>query len=471
MYKLIFLLLTGIAFSCSTNNNFVPQKTELTNNWDTIRPLANPDKGWYHHMLDNGVGKYLVQDEKDLTNFPGMDHLYLRLAWAFLEPKEGEFDWSYIDDIAEKYVPMGYNISFRISCKETGPAPTSVPVEVNGIRYATPYWVKEAGAKGIDRPEYGSASWTPDWNDPVYLEKLNNFHEAFAQKYDGKPWVRYADVGSIGEWGEGHTFFSTRIPPTVKEIKTHMDLHLKHYKNTQLIVSDDLLAYGKSEKDQQELLNYALENGFSLRDDSPLVLGYMQNDLDTWTVGHPEFFEESYKTMPNVFELQHYGHVLEDGNWLGKNGEEIIPEYGVSGADVFRNAMKIIRPTYIGYHGYMGEWLEDNPELTVELLNRCGYWYFPKSINSTEFKEGHLSFNIEWKNKGLAPAYSVYQLKGKLIPENNSSETIDFEIEDSGNLNWMPNQISVENYDVSLPKNLTGEYQFAIQLFDKKSGT
>ena len=75
MNKLLFYLIVGILFSFSTSKNIVAQKTDLVNKWDTIRPLANPDKGWYHHMLDNGIHKYLIQDEKDLTGFPGMDHL------------------------------------------------------------------------------------------------------------------------------------------------------------------------------------------------------------------------------------------------------------------------------------------------------------------------------------------------------------------------------------------------------------
>lgn len=470
MKKQIFCLIAGLILSCGACKNIAAQKTDLENKWDTIRPLINPDKGWYHHMLDNGVNKYLIQDEKDLTNFSGMDHLYLRLAWAFLEPEEGKFDWSYVDEIVKKYVPMGYKISFRISCKETGPAPTAVPVEINGIRYATPYWVIKAGAKGIDHPEFGKDSWCPIYDDPVFLEKLDNFLKAFAEKYDGKPWVRYIDVGSIGEWGEGHTYFSTRIPPSVEVIKTHMNLYLKHFKNTQLIVSDDLLAYEKPTEDQQILLKYALENGFSLRDDSPMVQGYMQNDLGTWTVRSPEFFAVAYKTRPTVFELEHYGKVKSNGYWIGKNGEGIIPEYKVKGADVFRNAVKIIRPSYIGFHGYLGEWLNDNPDLTKELLNLCGYWYFPKSINTTQYKKGKLSFEIDWINKGVAPAYTLYQLRGKLIPMAKTSDSIDFVVADSGNKKWMSGQPSVEKYSVSLSGKLKGEYWLAIQLFDKKSG-
>jgi len=218
------------------------------------------------------------------------------------------------------------------------------------------------------------------------------------------------------------------------------------------------------------LLNYALKNGFSLRDDSPMVQGYMQNDLATWTVRHPEFFAEVYKYRPTVFELEHYGKVKSNGYWLGKNGEGIIPEFNIKGADVFRNAVKIIRPTYVGFHGYLGEWLNDNPEFTKEMLNLCGYWYFPKSINIIQARGNILSFEMEWINKGVAPAYSVYQLKGQLIPLNNNSGSIGFVIEDSGNRNWMPGKTSTEKYIVTLSGKPYGEYWLAIQLYDKKSG-
>jgi len=470
MNKLLFYLVAGLLFSFSANKNLVAQKTDLTAKWDTIRPLANPDKGWYHHMLDNGIHKYLIQDEKDLTGFPGMDHLYLRLAWAFLEPEEGKFDWSYIDNIVDKYVPMGFKISFRISCKETGKVNEAVPIEIDGIRYATPYWVVQAGAKGIERPEFGSPSWTPDWDDPVYLEKLDNFHKAFAAKYDRKPWVRYVDVGSIGDWGEGHTWSSTRIPPPFDEVKTHIDLYLKHYKKSLLVVTDDLLRSTGSETEKAELLAYVIKNGISLRDDSPMVKGLMENDLKTWCVKHPDFFEAAYKNTPTVFELEHYGKVKTQGHWIGKNGMDTIPDLKVTGAEVFRNAIKLIRPTYIGYHGYLEEWFADNPDLTIEFLNLCGYWYFPKSINSTSIKNGKLSFEMEWLNKGVAPAYNAYRLKGKLIPVDNSSKTISFEIEDSGNKKWMPEQVTTEKYTVTLSAKPKGEYWLAIQLFDLKSG-
>ena len=137
--------------------------------------------------------------------------------------------------------------------------------------------------------------------------------------------------------------------------------------------------------------------------------------------------------------------------------------------EIVNELLKINRPTFIGFHGYRGEWLHDNPDLTKELLNLSGYWYFPKSIHSTHFKKGNLSFEIEWLNKGVAPAYSTYELKERLIAADGS-ENIEFLVEDSGNKNWMPKQVSVEKYTINLISIHKGEYQLAIQLFDKKTG-
>ena len=63
---------------------------------DAEIPLENPHKGWYHHFPDNHPDKYKLAADADLLDFPGMDHLYIRLAWSYLEPREGEFHWEVI---------------------------------------------------------------------------------------------------------------------------------------------------------------------------------------------------------------------------------------------------------------------------------------------------------------------------------------------------------------------------------------
>ncbi|NJN27853.1 MAG: DUF4832 domain-containing protein [Cyclobacteriaceae bacterium] len=401
-------------------------------------------------MLDNGVENYTLSDTGLPDSFPGMDHMYLRLAWSYLEPEEDKFDWHYIDDEVEKYVARGYKIAFKIACKETGKKPHSVGQEQNGVQYATPVWIEKAGAKGQGTEVWDVKSWTPDWDDPIYLEKLHNFHWAFAERYDGEPWVSYIGVGSIGEWGEGHTSFSTRVPPTFKEVKAHIDLHLDHYKKNQLVVTDDLLYYGKNEDEVNELYQYAVSKGITLRDDSLLVGYYVDVNIETFSVSHPHFYDLEKLKKPTILVCQHYHMVLEDGNWIGKNGEKIPPEKTISGADILRGAIQTMLATFIGYHGYLEQWLRDNPDLTRELANLCGYWYFPKSIEipAKMDKAKDLGFSITWLNKGVAPAYNQYEIECKL--ESDSGEIAYLgKLSESDNLTWLPDSLTTENYSIA----------------------
>jgi hypothetical protein len=452
---IVLLALSG----CSSQTEI-----SFTNNWDTVRVLKNPYKGWYHHLLDNGINKYAIKSDSIFRSFPGMDHLYLRLAWSYLEPKEGKYDWHRIDEVVDKYVPLGYKISFRISSSETGSYPGSVGQEQNGIQYATPVWVAKAGAKGTVVRKH----WVPKWGDPVYLSKLDQFHHAFAARYDGQPWVRYVDIGSIGDWGEGHTSSSIKIPPTFAEVKANVDVFLKNYKKSQLTVCDDLLYYGKPKDEVKNLYDYVTSNGISLRDDSPMVNWYLKQNLKTWSISHPHFYDPLYLKKPIVFELQHYGSVKRSGDWLGKNGAEKITKYGFTGAEIMRKGIETLHATYIGYHGYVEEWLADNPDLTRELANFCGYWYFPVKANlPKKLIRGENIFTMEWLNKGVAPAYNTFALALRFESENPAN-SFDLFLDDSGNKNWLPGINKIENYLIKIPPETTkGKYVLRFKLVEK----
>lgn len=464
--KLLFLTLIWVT---SANETVYSQNqiTDLTANWDTMRVLKNPYKGWYHHLLDNGIKNYHIRDDSAFAAFPGMDHIYLRLAWSYLEPAEGLFDWTDIDRVVAKYVPGGYKISFRISCSETGSFPDSFGEQTDGVCYATPSWVRKAGAEGTVVDNGRIKFWVPVWDDPVYLEKLDHFHEAFAARYGNQPWISYVDIGSIGDWGEGHTSFSTRITPSVKEVKDNIDIYLKNYKKCQIVANDDMIAEGRPENEVQELYLYATTRGITLRDDSPLVDWYFHNFLHTSTLSHPKLYDPLYLKEPIILEMEHYRSVKKHGNWLGKNGETIIPEFNVSGADILRDVLKKMHATYIGYHGYAEDWLAENPDLTRELANRCGYWYFPSEVTTPEkMRRGENSISIEWLNKGVAPAYNQFSLILRFGSEDPKN-TIDILVKDSGNMNWLPDKIVKEKYRITIPPEAhKGLYTLSFKLAD-----
>lgn len=439
------------------------KQSELTPFHDSRRVLVNPHKGWYHHYPDNHINKYEIARDADLLEFPGMDHLYLRLAWAYLEPRESEFDWGVIDRIIEKWTAHGLGIGFRISCKET----STDRIEQ---QFATPRWVMEAGAQGghyrMGQATGPEGPWEPVFDDPIFLTKLDRFLAAFAARYDHQPWLRYVDIGSIGDWGEGHSWAGSRREVGFAARQQHVDLHLKHFKHAQLVVSDDFVYALSDPTERQALHRYVLTNGISYRDDSILVNGYLAGTSDRFTVRSPEFFADAYRQTPTVFELEHYGTVKRLGNWEGRP-DSLVAKHGQgkTGPDYFRGALELLRATYIGYHGYAHEWLADNSEFTREMLNRCGYWLFPTSLALPEKAAVGATIPIRFtlENRGVAPPYQPYELRVKFL----GASTNWVRVLGQASKSWLPGTPIVCRYDLSLPADLpSGEYQAAIGLFD-----
>ena len=440
---------------------------DLTPLHDSTRVLVNPHKGWYHHYPDNHINKYQIAHDADLLEFPGMDHLYIRLAWAYLEPKEGQFDWAVIDRIIDKWTAHGLGIAFRLSCKET----STDRIEQ---QFATPRWVMEAGAQGgyyrMGKATGPEGSWEPVFDDPIFLAKLDRFLAAFAARYDRQPWVRYVDVGSIGDWGEGHSWAGSRKECGFAARKQHVDLHLKHFKHAPLVIPDDFVYALSNPTERAALHQYVLTNDISYRDDSILVNGYLQGVSDTFTVRSPEFFADAYRLTPTVFELEHYGSVKKPGNWESRPDSAVAKfGKGKTGPDYFRGALELLHATYIGYHGYAHEWLADNPEFTREMLNRCGYWLFPKSIELPEslIAGATMPITLRVENRGVAPPYAPYELRVKL----SGAGTNLVRVLATGCKSWLPGAPVVSRFELALPADLkAGSYEVALGLFDVNQG-
>ena len=444
------------------------REIDMRPHWDATVALENPHKGWYHHYPDNHIDKYKIARDADLLDFPGMDHLYVRLAWAYLEPAEGRFDWAVIDRLIDTWTGHGLGIAFRISCKET----STDRIEQ---QYATPRWVMQAGAKGgyyRSGQQVGpDGPWEPVFDDPIFLEKLEAFLRAFGGRYDGKPWLRYVDIGSLGDWGEGHTWSGSRTKYGFDQRKIHVDLYRKSFRQTQLVISDDFVYGIEDPQDRQRMHRYVVDHGISYRDDSILVNGYLAGTSDTYTVRSGEFFADAWRRTPTVLELEHYGAVKRQGNWSGREGSSLA-RYGggKTGPDFFRGALGLLHASYIGYHGYAHEWLADNPELTVELLNRCGYWYFLHRLELAEAWRAGTAQTVKmvWANRGVAPAYRPYRLRLRL----QGAETLDLDL-DSGNRRWVPEpgaRTYTENYAIDLPAGLKpGRYTLKLKLYDEQT--
>ena len=347
---------------------------------DTGRALRNPGMGWVFHHYDNSLKRYGTHLEAADTvdDFPGASVIYLRLAWSLLEPEEGRFNWSILDTPAQRWLAKGYQIALRISCSESDPEQP----------YATPKWVREAGAqgyhftrgKGVDP---NGSNWEPRYDDPVFLQKLDRFLAELAARYDGNPEVAFVDVGSFGVWGEGHTWGSTRLPYEARTAKMHLDLYRKHFKRTLLVVNDDLSNQGRG----LEVIHHARDLGMTLRDDSILV------QCGDQAYHHAYLADLFWPRLPVVLEMEHFGHSVKRGCW--EDGSRYLA------------AIEDYHASYASVHWWPREFLEKNRELVNRINLRLGYRI--QLLEASWPAEGRPSEPIlvgyRWRNAGVAPCY------------------------------------------------------------------
>jgi hypothetical protein len=361
----------------SGNSMFVGKQAGVNNfrPIDNKKALVNPDMGWTMHYYSNVITNYgsKLEPSDTLDDFPGLSTVYLRVPWSFIELEEGKFNWELLDTPAQRWIEKGKRIAFRISASESW------------MKYATPEWVKNAGAKGYDVKWGDKGVWEPKYDDPIFLEKVENFVAAMAKRYDGKSYVDFVDVGHMGLWGEGHTVLTTQIDYPLEVKKKHIDIYLKHFKNTLLCISDDYAGHDKP-GNNFPITDYAFSKGVTIRDDSILVHKAPQH----WY--HAGMAQQFWPKMPVILEHQHYGAALKEGSW---------------DKELFLKSVEDYHASYMSIHWWPRILLEENRDV-IDMINlRMGYRLQLNEVSCPEKVNVGEAFSIqsEWSNAGVAPCY------------------------------------------------------------------
>lgn len=398
-------------------------------------PLINPHKGWVIHYYDNTIEKYGNRLGSDnLDDFPGFTTVYLRLAWNYLEPEEGCFNWEVIEEPIRRWRAAGKRIAFRVSCCESDPKQP----------YATPEWIRRAGAKGaFFGPD--KKNWEPDYADPVFLEKLERFLSVFAERYDGKDWVEFIDMGSVGVWGEWHAGSQSGIPLAPEMMRRHIDIHARFFRRSKLFQ-----LYGPGE----EIYSYARRTADAgLRCDSAGVAPYYYAHLGGYS--HRTLFEKTYPKQPVVVEPAHYSHQQEHNTW--QKGSTLA------------HAVEALHPTWVTVHHWPQEWLNENRETAERLANRMGYWFLAKTVMHRRIQPrgAELLVRLNVENRGVAPAYHRYVPAFSLVSIESGTEMMRGLARRIDVRRWKPGHVSMNNLRFAIPFDVpAGRYILRIGLLE-----
>jgi len=163
--------------------------------------LHNPYMGWVY--IDNAIPRYLDAGRSEPYILDGsawgeVSNVAVLSSWGALEPFEGLYDWSLVDQAVEYWASRGKRIHLRIST-----APMVMPW--SDFNVGPPEWLYEKGLPYMTREEVGAVIRYPDYRHPLYFEHLERFLAALADHFGDHPAIDLVDLRGYGTWGEWHS--------------------------------------------------------------------------------------------------------------------------------------------------------------------------------------------------------------------------------------------------------------------------
>jgi len=384
---------------------------------DTL--FANPGEGWMEHPSPS-------------ARFPS-SVTYLRLDWATVEPREGQYDWKQIDDAIAVGKRRGSAIALRIM---------TANAHSKGY-YSSPQWLFDSGCKGFeylvggDDPTSGGVRIPriePDYADPIYLAKHDAFIAALGKRYDGNPNVEFLDIGSYGIWGEWHTTH----PAPIAVRKQIVDMYLHAFQKTPLVfMSDD-----------NEVMSYALAHGAGLRRDGVGSPWHAQHWIGSAKYSQVQGMADAWKRAPVVFEWFGDYSYMQSRGWSFDAAVQFMLDNHVT---MINDNIGKVPP-------------EAMPQLE-KLARLAGYRFVLRDLShpSTVQRGGSLDVKMNWANVGVGKLYRSFDLSLSLRNAAGRAVVI---VANADPREWLPGSRDL-SASMRIPSNLKpGEYDLEVALTD-----
>lgn len=405
---LLGLLLTTSFTGCS------PQAEEIIVNPKEIDDsLVNPGRGF----ATTGIYNEDIGDRRH----PHSGVIQKRWYWDDLEPEEGKIRFSMIDSIISKAVKNGQQLNPRIMCQN--------------VKMRIPEW---AEAQGIEAPYY---------DNPVFLEKQQNFIKTFAARYDGDPNIAFVDIGTVGQWGEWHTSSSDAEMPSDTNVLKIIDFYLDNFKKTPLVM---LIGGARGPG-----LEYAVKNGAGWRADCWGDMG------DDWK--HMEEFYPAALEASKAYDAWKQAPIALETCWT-------MEEWHKQGWDIDYILSQALKWHTTEVNNGSEAIPEDWWPKVKEFEKKLGYRFVLKQLEYPSIVHigDHMTYTIIMENQGVAPIYQYYPVAFHFRSAEDTTKTWTL-VTDEDITNWMPGE-TTNTSQMEIPKNIPkGKYKMYIGLISEET--
>ncbi len=355
---------------------------------------------------------------------------YFRVYWRFVEPEEGKYNWTMLDNALRTAHARKQALMLRIAPYGGRP------------QEDVPDWYRKlvGDESAIKMPE----KWRTDPENPLYVKHFTRLVRAIGARYDGHPDFDSVDVSIVGYWGEGeHTDLLS--DGTMKAL---VDAYIESFRKTPLMMQPT----------DRRTNKYALSKAnVGWRAD---CLGDMRCDGRGWchmydyypqavvNFGIQNSWEKGPVSLEACWVMQHW----KNEGW---NVDYIIDQSLKWHISSFNNKSSAVPPEW---WPAVNRWLKKMGYRFV--LRRFSY---PQSIRPLD----KLAFTSWWENKGVAPCYHEFPLAVRL---KNAKRTQVF-LTDADIRKWLPGDVIYDSA-VVLPADMpAGDYELSLALVDPQSRT
>ncbi len=424
------------------------QKINIIRPEESYEVLNNPGIGFTTFQMFNGdnlpysdvvnktdIRVYGKNNSSENNSYPSTTLAYFRFQWQFIEPRQGEYRFAFLDSLLDIAKHKKQKIGLRISPYKTKPEDD------------VPGWYRSL--VGPER-SFGTHQFVVDPEDSRYALHFGNMIRALGKRYDGHPWIDHVDLSIVGLAGEGG---GTELL-SFHTMQKLVDAYLESFNKTQLIA----LLHGKK---QIEYIKSKAVTPVGWRQDCLGDLGFWAAEQNGWTHMYDYYpqtiieygMEEAWKT----------GHVSFEMCGLFKNWDQKEKYSEKQVQYIIDQSLKWHISSFNGKSSAIPDrW----KPMVDEWLKKMGYRFVLRrfSYPATIRINSKVDFETWWENKGVAPCYGPYKMAIRL---KNSKQSATF-MSDADLKNWLPGDIIHNNS--FYPQNLAaGIYDIQVGLIDPQT--
>lgn len=466
MKSISVLRLAAILLCCMYLLGFASLQAQV-NKWVNYTPnlitvLKNPAMGWM--MYEEGWSFQGTRHNKSNIYTPEVfweqmeeckaadyaNILYIRMLWKDLEPEEGKYAWIYNEQYKwyiQKAKDKGLKLAFRVFFHG-----------VDGV----PSYVYEAGA--TESPIDDEGKTQPYYDNPVFLEKLDKFVEAFAKEYDNPDEVDYIDAYGLGRWGEGHGLALEKKENLETVIRQVTGSYARHFKKVLTVMNLSQSDYRFSKPLVYDKL------GFLPRRDG---IGSFWFSNEERAMVHDELFPKRALIGEGCwwFNAQNgdnskYKHFQGDKRFAMNDFKEAFIVSVTDALDNHCNTLDLRVPLQCKF------WIEELPDQVQRFITFGGYRLYPDYIK-VEQNNRTLTLFHSWKNYGVGvlsnnhPNWN-YKYQVSFVLMNERQEIVFLHTEPEAEPSeWLKGMSYNYLSQFDIPAKLRGKYTLCVGLTDK----